>query len=60
MALCERLLRETGVAVAPGVDFDPVDGGEYVRFSFAQSSARIQDAIDRMAPWFAVQAERMR
>ena len=30
-----RLLAETGVAVAPGVDFDPVDGHRFVRLSCA-------------------------
>ncbi|KAK0340604.1 hypothetical protein LTR94_029851, partial [Friedmanniomyces endolithicus] len=37
-AFCERLLRDTGVATAPGVDFDPVEGGRYIRFSFAVST----------------------
>ena len=35
MAWTYRLLAETGVALAPGVDFDPVDGHRWVRFSFA-------------------------
>ena len=26
LAFCERLLRDTGVATAPGLDFDPVNG----------------------------------
>ena len=28
---CRRLLAETGVAVTPGLDFDPIDGGGWVR-----------------------------
>lgn len=49
---CERLLRATGVATAPGVDFDPVDGNRFIRFSFAVSTAEVEDAIARMIPFF--------
>ncbi|MEO8810986.1 MAG: aminotransferase class I/II-fold pyridoxal phosphate-dependent enzyme [Rhodanobacter sp.] len=49
---CIDLLRETGVATAPGVDFDPVDGRHYMRMSFAASTADIEEAIRRLAPWF--------
>ncbi len=52
---CQRLLRETGVATAPGVDFDPVDGHRFIRFSFAVSTDRVEDAIARMVPWFQQQ-----
>ncbi|ARS27043.1 aminotransferase class I/II-fold pyridoxal phosphate-dependent enzyme [Sphingomonas sp. KC8] len=52
IALCEELLLETGVATAPGLDFDPVEGGHFIRFSFAVSTDRVQDAIARMTPWF--------
>jgi aspartate/methionine/tyrosine aminotransferase len=50
-----RLLRETGVAIAPGIDFDPVLGHRFVRFSFAVATPLIEDAIARMIPWFASQ-----
>jgi aspartate/methionine/tyrosine aminotransferase len=49
---CYRLLRDTGVATAPGIDFDPVDGRRHIRLSFAVSTDRVEDAIARMAPWF--------
>jgi aspartate/methionine/tyrosine aminotransferase len=55
IAFCERLLRETGVATAPGLDFDPVDGHRFIRFSFAVSTALIEEAIRRMIPWFETQ-----
>jgi aspartate/methionine/tyrosine aminotransferase len=55
MAFCLRLLEDTGVATAPGVDFDPVEGHHFIRFSFAVSTDRIEDAIERMRPWFAEQ-----
>jgi aspartate/methionine/tyrosine aminotransferase len=53
MALAEALLRDTGVATAPGIDFDPVDGHRFLRISFAVSPAEVEDAIARIGPWFA-------
>jgi aspartate/methionine/tyrosine aminotransferase len=56
LAFCTRLLEDTGVATAPGVDFDPVEGHRFMRFSFAVSTDRIEQAIARMTPWFAERA----
>ncbi|MDF0540725.1 aminotransferase class I/II-fold pyridoxal phosphate-dependent enzyme [Sphingobium sp. H39-3-25] len=56
MAFCRDLLMDTGVATAPGIDFDPIGGHGFMRFSFAVSTDRIEDAIGRMAPWFAARA----
>jgi aspartate/methionine/tyrosine aminotransferase len=53
VAFCEQLLRDTGVATAPGVDFDPVEGRRFIRFSFAVSTPEIREALDRLRPWFA-------
>jgi aspartate/methionine/tyrosine aminotransferase len=53
LAFCLKLLEDTGVATAPGVDFDPVDGKHFMRFSFALSTPQIEEAIDRLVPWFA-------
>ena len=53
LAFCMRLLIDTGVATAPGIDFDPVNGGRFMRFSFAVSTDRVEDALARMRPWFA-------
>jgi aspartate/methionine/tyrosine aminotransferase len=53
LAFCEKLLRDTGVATAPGIDFDPVEGRRFMRFSFAVSTAEVEEAIARMTPWFA-------
>ncbi|MEV5020508.1 aminotransferase class I/II-fold pyridoxal phosphate-dependent enzyme [Sphingobium sp. LMA1-1-1.1] len=55
LSFCQKLLRETGVATAPGIDFDPVDGHRHIRFSFAVSTDRVEDAITRMIPWFRQQ-----
>jgi aspartate/methionine/tyrosine aminotransferase len=56
LGFCRRMLEDTGVATAPGIDFDPVDGHRFVRFSFAVSTALVEDALARLEPWFARQA----
>ena len=49
-AWCEQVLATTGVALAPGVDFDTVHGHHTVRFSFAGSTAHIREALVRLGP----------
>jgi aspartate/methionine/tyrosine aminotransferase len=56
MAFCLQLLRDTGVAVASGVDFDPAEGRRFIRISFAVSTAEVEEALRRLAPWFAARA----
>lgn len=58
LGFCLKLLEETGVATAPGVDFDPVDGGRFMRFSFALSTPEIEEALTRLEPWFKAQPAR--
>ena len=48
MAFCHRVLAETGVATAPGVDFDTRDGGRFVRFSFAGPTAEVEEGLVRL------------
>jgi aspartate/methionine/tyrosine aminotransferase len=55
LAFCRRMLQETGVATAPGIDFDPVRGHRFIRFSFAVSTALVEEALARLEPWFAAQ-----
>ncbi|MFZ5914255.1 MAG: pyridoxal phosphate-dependent aminotransferase [Pseudomonadota bacterium] len=50
---CRKMLRETGVAATPGVDFDPVRGQHYVRFSFAGSTEMMAEAAKRLKKWLA-------
>ncbi len=51
MEFIHRLLAETGVATAPGVDFDPVDGDRFIRLSFAGATEDIREALERLAVW---------
>jgi aspartate/methionine/tyrosine aminotransferase len=48
---CARMLAEAGVAATPGVDFDPVRGRAFVRFSFAGAPDRIAEGARRIAAW---------
>jgi aspartate/methionine/tyrosine aminotransferase len=48
---CRRLLAETAVAVTPGLDFDPIHGGGWVRFSFAGSTEDVSEAARRLTDW---------
>nr|WP_280341386.1 pyridoxal phosphate-dependent aminotransferase [Nocardia neocaledoniensis] len=48
LAWCERVLAETGVALAPGLDFDTVHGIRTIRFSFAGATDDIAAALDRL------------
>ncbi|MEO6988276.1 MAG: aminotransferase class I/II-fold pyridoxal phosphate-dependent enzyme [Aquihabitans sp.] len=45
---CSALLEEAGVALVPGIDMDPVNGGSYVRLSFAAGQAAVAEAVERI------------
>jgi len=48
LEFCKNILNATGVAITPGVDFDPERGHHYVRFSFAGSTEDMRDAAARL------------
>jgi aspartate/methionine/tyrosine aminotransferase len=56
LSWCSRLLEDTGVAIVPGLDFDPVDGGKYVRMCFAGDGRELEQAVSIMGEWLARQA----
>ena len=47
----KRMLEETHVAATPGVDFDPIHGKEFIRFSYAGSAAQMHEAVERIGAW---------
>ena len=53
LSFCERLLADTGVALAPGIDFDTVAGRSFVRLSFAGPTNDIDEALRRLGPWLS-------
>ena len=48
LAFCERLLNEAGLAVTPGLDFDPERGHEWLRFSYARATEDIVEGMHRL------------
>jgi aspartate/methionine/tyrosine aminotransferase len=48
-----KMLEEAHVAATPGVDFDPLHGRSFVRFSYARSAAEMRDAVARITRWLA-------
>ena len=47
-AFAQEILEKAGVAVTPGLDFDPVRGGGTLRFSYARSTADIAEGLRRL------------
>ena len=45
---CAEVLEHAGVAITPGLDFDPVRGGQTVRFSYARSTSDIEEGLTRL------------
>jgi aspartate/methionine/tyrosine aminotransferase len=48
LAFAARILDEAGVAVAPGLDFDPARGARTLRFSYARATADIAEGLARL------------
>ena len=50
-AFCRAILAETGVAITPGIDFDPDRGNRFVRFSFAGTTETMAAAAKALQDW---------
>ncbi|NDW43692.1 aminotransferase class I/II-fold pyridoxal phosphate-dependent enzyme [Ruegeria sp. PrR005] len=55
-AFAAEILDKAGVAVTPGLDFDPVRGGGTLRFSYARATADIEEGLARLAQFMAARA----
>ncbi|MEL6203334.1 MAG: aminotransferase class I/II-fold pyridoxal phosphate-dependent enzyme [Pseudomonadota bacterium] len=51
MSFAHRMLNEIGVATAPGIDFDPINGGTRLRLSYCGDTAEVAEALDRIEGW---------
>lgn len=51
MDFSRRALHEAGVAITPGLDFDPQEGHRFVRLSYAGSEAAIIEGAHRLKTW---------
>ncbi len=48
LSFATEILQQAGVAVTPGVDFDPARGQRSLRFSYARSTADIAEGLERL------------
>ncbi len=53
LAFCAEILEKAGVAVTPGLDFDPRRGAQTLRFSYARSTPEIAEGLRRLARFMA-------
>ncbi len=51
--LAAEILEHAGVAVTPGLDFDPARGAGTLRFSYARATADIEEGLARLARFMA-------
>ena len=57
LAFCAEILEGAGVAVTPGLDFDPRRGARTLRFSYARATAEIAEGLARLQAFMAVRAK---
>src|SRR3954468_488673 len=51
LVFAKTMLEQALVAATPGVDFDPVHGRSFIRFSYARSADDMREAVARIARW---------
>lgn len=52
-AFAREILDEVGVAVTPGLDFDPIRGHQTLRFSYARATEDIHEGLRRLQSFMA-------
>ncbi len=52
-AFASEILNEAGVAVTPGLDFDPIRGHQTLRFSYARSTQDIAEGLRRLKSYMS-------
>ncbi|MEI4194909.1 pyridoxal phosphate-dependent aminotransferase [Roseovarius sp. E0-M6] len=55
-AFAAEILQEAGVAVTPGLDFDPARGHGTIRFSYARSTQDIREGLRRLEVFMAARS----
>ncbi|PRY94100.1 pyridoxal phosphate-dependent aminotransferase [Donghicola tyrosinivorans] len=53
LAFAAEILEKAGVAVTPGLDFDPERGGHFIRFSYARSTEDMVEGLARLTAFMA-------
>ncbi|MDX1785974.1 MAG: aminotransferase class I/II-fold pyridoxal phosphate-dependent enzyme, partial [Roseovarius sp.] len=57
-AFAAEILEQAGVAVTPGLDFDPARGAGTLRFSYARATADITEGLRRLAAFMEARQAR--
>ncbi|MEM9584024.1 MAG: aminotransferase class I/II-fold pyridoxal phosphate-dependent enzyme [Pseudomonadota bacterium] len=57
LAFCKEVLEVAGVAITPGLDFDPIRGHQTVRFSYARATADIKEGLKRLQNFMEARAK---
>lgn len=52
-AFAAEILNKAGVAVTPGLDFDPIRGATTLRFSYARATEDIEEGLTRLTKFMA-------
>jgi aspartate/methionine/tyrosine aminotransferase len=50
-AFTREMLEQARVAATSGIDFDPIHGRSFVRFSYARSADDMREAVTRITRW---------
>lgn len=58
LAFAREILDGAGVAVTPGLDFDPVRGHTTLRFSYARSTDDIREGLERLSGFVPTRSRR--
>ncbi len=58
--LAQEWLEDLGIAVTPGIDFDPDQGHRFIRFSFSGSTHEIKETVRKLTAWAADHSARRR
>ncbi|NBD29730.1 MAG: aminotransferase class I/II-fold pyridoxal phosphate-dependent enzyme [Alphaproteobacteria bacterium] len=53
LGFAAEILDSAGVAVTPGLDFDPVEGRHWLRFSYARATEDIREGLARLTRFMA-------
>lgn len=53
VSFAKEVLEKAGVAVTPGLDFDPIRGAQTLRFSYARATADIEEGLARLTAFMA-------
>jgi aspartate/methionine/tyrosine aminotransferase len=51
LEFAKQMLEQARVAATPGIDFDPVHGRSFIRFSYARSADDMREAVTRITRW---------